>query len=529
MMVRRRRGIKALLLNWRVLLLMLFLIGSIVSISTKGLTYGIDIGGGVALIAEPEKPVSGDTLNGIITSLQSRLNTFGVKDITIEAQHDPETGQSLIVVKVANVTLDEAKQIKDLIESQGVLYFEFNGVIFATGADVTVHSSDYGLDLRQCPTCWYVGFGLSSKAQENFKKIASGKLGWPIDIFLDPPTNSLLVVSPRVYSEMNSADFMGDPEQGTGTPKPLIERLKEAFNITVVEYKNQTADEIVSNATVLGKERIILADVSQELYDGVKQVVLSKNLNIRVSYYAPQSGEDMKEFVKRILHLYGPYVLKFDPAEGGTTRLQLSGGAASKEEALQEAKKIYSVLKSGSLAVKLHVVSEEYISPTLGASFKKQAAIAGIGALIAVLLIVYFHYRRWKIAIPVASTSLFEVTIILGIAALIRWNLDLPSIAGIIAAIGTGVDQQIVITDELLGGTAGGVTRRMSALRRMARAFFVIFASATTTIVAMGFLLVYFVGTLKGFAFTTILGVLIGVLVTRPAYAEIAKYLLSLE
>jgi len=527
MMARRKKGIKALLLNWRVLLLILFLIGSIVSISTKGLTYGIDIGGGVALIAEPEKPVSGDTLNGIITSLQNRLNTFGVKDITIEAQHDPETGQSLIVVKIANVTLDEAKQIKDLIESQGVLYFEFDGVVFATGVDVTVHSSDYGLDLRECSTCWYVGFELSSKAQENFREIASGKLGWPIDIFLDPPSNSLMVVSPRVYREMNSSDFIGEPE--SGMPKSLIERLGEAFNVTVVEYENQTADEIVSNATVLGRERIILADVPEGLYDGVRQVVLSKNLTVRVSYYVPRSGEGMKGFVKRILNLYGPYVLRFDPAEGGTTRLKLSGSAASKEEALQEAKKIYSVLRSGSLAVKLHVVSEEYISPTLGASFKEQAAIAGIGALIAVLLIVYFHYRRWRIAIPVASTSLFEVTIILGIAALIRWNLDLPSIAGIIAAIGTGVDQQIVITDELLGGTAGGVTRRMSALKRMARAFFVILASATTTIVAMSFLLVYFVGTLKGFAFTTILGVLIGVLVTRPAYAEMAKYLLSLE
>ena len=63
----------------------------------------------------------------------------------------------------------------------------------------------------------------------------------------------------------------------------------------------------------------------------------------------------------------------------------------------------------------------------------------------------------------------------------------------------------------------------------MGRAFFVIFASAATTITAMSFLLVYFVGTLKGFAFTTILGVLIGIFVTRPAYAEIAKYLLGEE
>ncbi|MEO2152710.1 MAG: preprotein translocase subunit SecD, partial [Thermococcus sp.] len=55
----------------------------------------------------------------------------------------------------------------------------------------------------------------------------------------------------------------------------------------------------------------------------------------------------------------------------------------------------------------------------------------------------------------------------------------------------------------------------------------IIFASAATTVAAMSFLLVYFVGTLKGFAVTTIIGVLIGIFITRPAYAEIAKYLVG--
>ena len=126
------------------------------------------------------------------------------------------------------------------------------------------------------------------------------------------------------------------------------------------------------------------------------------------------------------------------------------------------------------------------------------------------------------------STSLSEIIIILGVAALIKWNLDLPSIAGIIAAIGTGVDQQIVITDELLGSREKTrITKRSGMLKRMGRAFFVILASATTTVVAMSFLFKFFVGGLRGFAFTTILGVLIGITITRPAYAEIAKFLLG--
>ncbi|WP_297490115.1 preprotein translocase subunit SecD [Thermococcus sp.] len=409
---RRRKSLKKLLLNWKVLLLITFLVGSLAALAANGLTYGIDIGGGVALVAKPEKPISGDTVNGIITSLQNRLNTFGVKDITIEAQHDPETGQSLIVVKVANVTLEEAKQIKELIESQGVLYMEFNGVIFATGAEVSVPSGQWGLDPQKCPTCWHVGFTLSGKAQENFKMVASGKFGWPVDIFLDPPTNALIVVSGRAYREMNSADFMGNVAQG---PLPLPERLKKAFNDTVIPYTNQSAEEIVSNATKLGKEGVVLADVPKGLYDGVRGITLKDGLKLRVLYFTPKPKESMKNFITRILNLYGPYTLAFDPALKSPELLELTGSAATKEAALAEARRIHSVLRSGSLPVKLEVTgwrvlestqSTESQSPsktspgtkakssTAATASKAGKTICGPGFLLPLALVVPLLKRR---------------------------------------------------------------------------------------------------------------------------------------
>ena len=43
-----------------------------------------------------------------------------------------------------------------------------------------------------------------------------------------------------------------------------------------------------------------------------------------------------------------------------------------------------------------------------------------------------------------------EVIILLGLASVTGYSLDLAAIAGIIAAVGTGVDDQIVITDEIV-------------------------------------------------------------------------------
>ncbi len=518
-MTRRRRSIKKLLLNWRVLLLIFVLVGAVATLSVKPISWGIDISGGVALVVQTEHSVGSSTMQAIVMSLQSRLNTFGVRDIRVQAE-----GSNIVLVKIANVSMTQAQQIKNLIQKQGVLYLEFDGKVFGTGKDIKVMR--YGLDLQQGPTTWAVSFMISQASANEFAKIAANKVGWPVDIFLDPPVNSLMVVPPQVYNAMNSTYFNG--RAGSAAPT-LLQRIERGLNITVVKYTNQSARDIVSKAQKLNKRMIVLAGVPKNVSTGVSDIVSSKKLKIQVVSYPAPTGGDYYAYVKAILHLYGPYTLQFNPATGNTRNLQLTGSTPTKQQSLEQAKIIYTVLKSGSLPVKLNVTSMQFISPSLGSSFKKQAFYAGIIALLAVLLVVFFHYRRWKIAVPVASTSLFEVIIILAVAALIHWNLDLPSIAGIVAAIGTGVDQQIVITDELLGGIRAIGKGRLGIMQRIGRAMFIIFASAATTIVAMSFLFVYFVGTLRGFAFTTILGTLIGILVTRPAYAEIAKYLLSEE
>ena len=131
-------------------------------------------------------------------------------------------------------------------------------------------------------------------------------------------------------------------------------------------------------------------------------------------------------------------------------------------------------------------------------------------------------------------TSIAELILILGVASVTHWNIDLAAIAGIIAAIGTGVDDQIIITDEVL--KKGIETKRtITALKfKINNAFFIIFASAATLIAAM-LPLAYVgfsrgatgIGLLAGFAFTTVVGVLIGIFITRPVYAKFIVLLLG--
>ena len=206
--------------------------------------------------------------------------------------------------------------------------------------------------------------------------------------------------------------------------------------------------------------------------------------------------------------------------------IQGPGVGATKEAAiknsLESMKKLQTVLITGSLPVKLNIAKMDIVSPTLGSQFLKSSLLAILAAIGAVGVVVFIRYRKLKIAIPIVLTGLAEVLIILGVAAAINWNLDLAAIAAILAAVGTGVDDQIVITDEV---SSKDTVYDWKA--RIKRAFFIIMAAYFTVVVAMLPLYAMGAGLLRGFAIITIIGVSIGVFVTRPAYAHIIEVLLK--
>jgi preprotein translocase subunit SecD len=187
-------------------------------------------------------------------------------------------------------------------------------------------------------------------------------------------------------------------------------------------------------------------------------------------------------------------------------------------------KKLQTILITGSLPVKLNIAKSESISPVLGTEFFKSALIMTIVAILAVTIIIFIAYRTMQIVIPIMFTMVSEVIILLGIASLIGWNLDIASIAGIIVAVGTGVDSQIVITDEILHGEQ----RRVFGWKeKIKNAFFIIMGAYLTVFVSMIPLFSAGAGLLKGFALTTIIGISVGVFITRPAYAATAEMILK--
>lgn len=205
------------------------------------------------------------------------------------------------------------------------------------------------------------------------------------------------------------------------------------------------------------------------------------------------------------------------------TQVQISGSGkgATRDEAYQDAeksmKKLQTILITGSLPYQLEIVKLDTISPLLGKDFVNSILLAGASAIFIVVLIIFFRYRKFKSSISLLITSLSEIVIILGVASFIKWDLDLPSIAGILATIGTGIDQQIILLDEAKESIY------LSLKQRLKRAFAIILGAYFTVLVSLLPLIWAGAGLLKGFAITSLIGITAGILITRPAFTDLIK------
>lgn len=209
-------------------------------------------------------------------------------------------------------------------------------------------------------------------------------------------------------------------------------------------------------------------------------------------------------------------------------QISVSGNpAVTRKAAIESAKKemkfLQTVLSTQSLSTDLEVVQSYAISSSQGKKILNNALLVGLTALLLVAGTVALRYRHFTIFGGIFIALISEVIIVFGIAAFMRLSIDLAAIGGLIAAIGTGVDDQIIITDEYFRKR----NKKITSKNRVKSAMFIIMISYLTTVAAM--IPLYFAGlkVLQGFAFMIIIGVSVGVFITRPAYASILRIIMT--
>jgi preprotein translocase subunit SecD len=186
-------------------------------------------------------------------------------------------------------------------------------------------------------------------------------------------------------------------------------------------------------------------------------------------------------------------------------------------------------LKFGALPVSFKILSNNDVSPTLGAASLYGGLLAGLIGLILVVLYSLFQYR------VLGLVTIFSLTISAIITYLtITWlswtqdyRLSLAGVAGLIVAIGITADSFIVyferIRDELRDGR--GLESAVEAGWK--RAIRTVIASDSINLLAAIILYILAVGDVKGFALTlgltTIIDVIVVSLFTHPTLQLLAR------
>ncbi len=171
------------------------------------------------------------------------------------------------------------------------------------------------------------------------------------------------------------------------------------------------------------------------------------------------------------------------------------------------AKTLAEQINIGQLPFSLEEVSMSSVGPQLGEKALSSSIRAGAIGLVLVMLFMILIYRLPGL---VASIALIFYTVLdLVILAVAHVNLSLPGIAGIILSIGMAVDANVVIFERMKDELRNGKTIRAAIDSGFHRAISAILDSNVTTIIAA--LVLYFLGTgtVKGFAMTLGIGVVL--------------------
>lgn len=172
---------------------------------------------------------------------------------------------------------------------------------------------------------------------------------------------------------------------------------------------------------------------------------------------------------------------------------------------LTEAHNIALLLNSGALPVPVQVIEKRTVGPTLGADSIEKSKTAGIWGLAAIMIFMLVYYRLPGL---IANVSLVLYAMLLfGILVAINATLTLPGIAAFLLSIGMAVDANVIIYERFKEELRNGKTLRAGLDAGFSRAFWTIFDSNLTTMLAAAVLFFFGSGTIKGFAVTLGIGI----------------------
>lgn len=196
-------------------------------------------------------------------------------------------------------------------------------------------------------------------------------------------------------------------------------------------------------------------------------------------------------------------------ASAPTVQSAITDGNAviNKISSYDEAESLASTIKIGALPLELKQIQYNIVGAKLGQKAVSTSLIAGaIGfGLVCILMIILYRFPGF-----IASLALTGYVVLMLLILSIRHiTLTLPGIAGIILSIGMAVDANVIIFTRIREEISAGNSVRAAVKSGFSKALSAILDGNITTLIATVVLMILGSGSIKGFAVTLMLGIVL--------------------
>lgn len=209
----------------------------------------------------------------------------------------------------------------------------------------------------------------------------------------------------------------------------------------------------------------------------------------------------------------------------------ITGGEAqiTGMSSFEEADNLATQIRIGSLSLQLSELESSVVGAQLGSQAISSSLKAGAIGLAIVMVFMIVMY-----AVPGIAASLalaIYTTLVIATLYLFEITLTLPGIAGIILGIGMAVDANVIVFARVREEIATGKSVQTSMKIGFQKAMSAILDGNITTLIASVVLMALGSGTVKGFAYTLMIGIILSLftamVVTR--YILYSLYALGLK
>ena len=153
----------------------------------------------------------------------------------------------------------------------------------------------------------------------------------------------------------------------------------------------------------------------------------------------------------------------------------------------------------------------EFVGPQVGEELTEQGILAVVYALIGIFLYVMMRFQ-WRFSVGAVAALIHDITITMGVLALVRVEFDLTVVAALLAVIGYSLNDTIVLFDRIrenfprLRKASPLEVVNVSVNETLSRTLM----TSMTTLLVLIALFIFGGEIIHAFAFTLIVGVVIG-------------------